>query len=185
MTDVDYENYTSLFHVLVAFLRKPDLILYLKASPAVLMERIAQARPAERAEHHDRLSLTPQPRLRRLDAARAVEMRGAGDRHRSRAAPGRDRRLPATGRRPQAALSAPGRAPAGSGRARLVSGPARDQARSGAGVTRAHAPEHGATPGAQTVRVDVLAIGPAALALRERRALHRDRELGAGGRPRP
>jgi len=42
MTDVDYRNYTSLFHVLVGFLRKPDLIIYLKASPDVLMERIAR-----------------------------------------------------------------------------------------------------------------------------------------------
>ena len=42
MTAVDYRNYTSLFHVLVGFLRKPDLIVYLKASPDVLMERIAR-----------------------------------------------------------------------------------------------------------------------------------------------
>ena len=42
MTAVDYRNYTSLFHVLVGFLRKPDLIVYLKASPEVLMERIAR-----------------------------------------------------------------------------------------------------------------------------------------------
>lgn len=42
MTEVDYRNYTSLFHVLVGFLRKPDLIVYLKASPEVLMERIAR-----------------------------------------------------------------------------------------------------------------------------------------------
>jgi deoxyadenosine/deoxycytidine kinase len=42
MTDVDYRNYTALFHVLVGFLRKPDLIIYLKASPEVLMERIAR-----------------------------------------------------------------------------------------------------------------------------------------------
>ncbi len=42
MTDVDYRNYTSLFHVLVGFLRRPDLIIYLKASPEVLMERIAR-----------------------------------------------------------------------------------------------------------------------------------------------
>jgi deoxyadenosine/deoxycytidine kinase len=42
MTGVDYTNYTSLFHVLVSFLRKPDLILYLKGSPPVLMERIAR-----------------------------------------------------------------------------------------------------------------------------------------------
>jgi deoxyadenosine/deoxycytidine kinase len=42
MTDVDYENYTSLFHCMVDFLRKPDVILYLRADPATLMERIAR-----------------------------------------------------------------------------------------------------------------------------------------------
>ena len=42
MTKVDYENYTSLFAVMVDFLRKPDVILYLKASPETLMERIAR-----------------------------------------------------------------------------------------------------------------------------------------------
>lgn len=42
MTEVDYENYTSLFGVMVDFLRKPDVILYLKASPETLMGRIAQ-----------------------------------------------------------------------------------------------------------------------------------------------
>jgi len=41
MSDVDYENYVSLFQILVSFLRKPDLIIYLKASPASLMKRIA------------------------------------------------------------------------------------------------------------------------------------------------
>jgi deoxyadenosine/deoxycytidine kinase len=48
MTTVDYENYTALFHILVSYLRKPDLIIYLKASPNVLMERIARrGRPSE------------------------------------------------------------------------------------------------------------------------------------------
>jgi deoxyadenosine/deoxycytidine kinase len=42
MTEVDFANYTALFHVLVGYLRKPDLILYLKASPAALMSRIAR-----------------------------------------------------------------------------------------------------------------------------------------------
>jgi deoxyadenosine/deoxycytidine kinase len=42
MTDVDYENYTSLFHCMVDFLRKPDVILYLKANPETLMGRIAR-----------------------------------------------------------------------------------------------------------------------------------------------
>lgn len=50
MTQVDYDNYTSLFHVLVSFLRRPDLIIYLKASPPVLMERIERrGRPSEQS----------------------------------------------------------------------------------------------------------------------------------------
>jgi deoxyadenosine/deoxycytidine kinase len=50
MTQVDYENYTSLFGIMTSFLRPPDLILYLKASPEVLMERIARrGRPSEQA----------------------------------------------------------------------------------------------------------------------------------------
>ncbi len=42
MTDVDYENYVALFHCMVGFLRKPDLILYLRANPETLMNRIAR-----------------------------------------------------------------------------------------------------------------------------------------------
>jgi deoxyadenosine/deoxycytidine kinase len=42
MTDVDYENYTALFEVLMGYLRPPDLIIYLKASAETLMERIAR-----------------------------------------------------------------------------------------------------------------------------------------------
>ncbi len=42
MTPVDYENYTSLFDCMVSFLRPPDVILYLKASPETLMGRIAR-----------------------------------------------------------------------------------------------------------------------------------------------
>lgn len=50
MTDVDYENYVALFGCMVSFLRKPDLILYLKASPEALMERIARrGRPSEQS----------------------------------------------------------------------------------------------------------------------------------------
>lgn len=49
MTEVDYRNYTSLFHILVSYLRKPDLVLYLRATPEVLMERIARrGRESER-----------------------------------------------------------------------------------------------------------------------------------------
>src|SRR6185503_8443722 len=50
MTEVDYRNYIALFDVMMSFLRPPDLILYLKASPGVLMERIARrGRPSEQA----------------------------------------------------------------------------------------------------------------------------------------
>lgn len=42
MSRVDYENYRALFEVMVSYLRPPDLILYLKASAPVLMERIAR-----------------------------------------------------------------------------------------------------------------------------------------------
>jgi len=50
MTEVDHQNYIALFDVMMSFLRPPDLILYLKATPAVLMERIARrGRPSEQA----------------------------------------------------------------------------------------------------------------------------------------
>lgn len=42
MTDVDYENYTALFKVMIDFLRKPDVILYLRAQPETLMGRIVK-----------------------------------------------------------------------------------------------------------------------------------------------
>ena len=48
MTAVDHDNYTALFHVLTGFLRKPDLILYLKAAPESLVSRIqGRGRPSE------------------------------------------------------------------------------------------------------------------------------------------
>lgn len=50
MTRVDYENYVALFQVMVGYLRRPDLILYLRASPETLMERIARrGRESEKA----------------------------------------------------------------------------------------------------------------------------------------
>jgi deoxyadenosine/deoxycytidine kinase len=50
MTAVDYENYVALFNCMIGFLRPPDLIVYLKASPATLMERIAKrGRASEQA----------------------------------------------------------------------------------------------------------------------------------------
>ncbi|MBI1799554.1 MAG: deoxynucleoside kinase [Candidatus Eisenbacteria bacterium] len=49
MTEVDHSNYTALFAILVSYLRKPDLILYLKASPEALMSRIVRrGRESER-----------------------------------------------------------------------------------------------------------------------------------------
>ena len=42
MTKVDYDNYVALFGCMVGFLRPPDLIVYLKASPATLMDRISK-----------------------------------------------------------------------------------------------------------------------------------------------
>jgi len=54
MTEVDYRNYTALFQIMVGFLRRPDLVIYLKASPDVLLERIARrGRPSERAITRD------------------------------------------------------------------------------------------------------------------------------------
>ncbi|NOT32538.1 MAG: deoxynucleoside kinase [Candidatus Eisenbacteria bacterium] len=48
MTEVDYQNYSALFEVLTSHLRPPDLIVYLQARPATLMERIARrGRPSE------------------------------------------------------------------------------------------------------------------------------------------
>jgi deoxyadenosine/deoxycytidine kinase len=40
MTGVDYENYRMLFETMVDYLRKPDLIIYLKATVDQLVERI-------------------------------------------------------------------------------------------------------------------------------------------------
>ncbi len=50
MTEVDYANYVALFDCMVGFLRKPDLILYLRATPESLMQRIAKrGRASEQA----------------------------------------------------------------------------------------------------------------------------------------
>ena len=54
MTRVDYENYTALFKIMVGFLRRPDLVIYLKASPDALMERIARrGRESEKSIRRD------------------------------------------------------------------------------------------------------------------------------------
>jgi deoxyadenosine/deoxycytidine kinase len=54
MTRVDYDNYTALFRIMVGFLRKPDLVIYLKASPDALMERIARrGRESEKSIRRD------------------------------------------------------------------------------------------------------------------------------------
>jgi len=76
MTDVDYRNYTALFHVLVGFLRKPDLIIYLKASPDVLMERIARrGRASEKSigrDYIERLNFAYDDWMRRARAETEV-----------------------------------------------------------------------------------------------------------------
>ncbi|MGH7725027.1 MAG: deoxynucleoside kinase [Candidatus Eiseniibacteriota bacterium] len=57
MTKVDYENYTELFHCMTDFLRPPDLIIYLHASPDTLLERIAKrGRESEKAISRDYLA---------------------------------------------------------------------------------------------------------------------------------
>ena len=57
MTRVDYENYAALFHCMMEFLRPPDLIVYLHASPDTLMGRIAQrGRESEKSITRDYLS---------------------------------------------------------------------------------------------------------------------------------
>ena len=76
MTDVDYRNYTALFHVLVGFLRKPDLIIYLKASPEALMERIARrGRASEKSigkDYIERLNFAYDDWMRRARAETEV-----------------------------------------------------------------------------------------------------------------
>jgi deoxyadenosine/deoxycytidine kinase len=57
MTEVDYKNYCALFDILMGYLRRPDMILYLKASPDELMKRIARrGRPSEQTISQDYIS---------------------------------------------------------------------------------------------------------------------------------
>jgi len=42
MTDMDYDNYRTLFSTMVEYVRKPDLIIYLRAPVEKLVERILQ-----------------------------------------------------------------------------------------------------------------------------------------------
>ena len=57
MTKVDYENYVTLFHCMTDFLRPPDMIIYLHASPDTLMERIARrGRESEKTITRDYLA---------------------------------------------------------------------------------------------------------------------------------
>ncbi len=49
MSDRDFENYTSLFNAMTSFLRTPDLVIYLRADVATLIERIrCRGRDCER-----------------------------------------------------------------------------------------------------------------------------------------
>jgi deoxyadenosine/deoxycytidine kinase len=57
MTKTDYENYVSLFHCMMDFLRPPDLIIYLAANPDTLMARIARrGRESEKTITRDYLA---------------------------------------------------------------------------------------------------------------------------------
>jgi deoxyadenosine/deoxycytidine kinase len=57
MTQVDYDNYVALFHCMTDFLRPPDLIIYLHASPDTLMERIQRrGRESEKSIQKDYLA---------------------------------------------------------------------------------------------------------------------------------
>ena len=57
MTKVDYENYVTLFHCMTDFLRPPDMIIYLHASPDTLMQRIARrGRESEKTITRDYLA---------------------------------------------------------------------------------------------------------------------------------
>jgi|SRR5689334_9979782 len=57
MTRTDYENYTTLFHCMTDFLRPPDMIIYLHASPDTLMQRIAKrGRESEKTISRDYLA---------------------------------------------------------------------------------------------------------------------------------
>ena len=42
MTDRDYTNYVSLFHVMMEYLKPPDLMIYLKANVGTLLQQIAR-----------------------------------------------------------------------------------------------------------------------------------------------
>ena len=42
MSPRDYENYVSLFHVMMEYLKGPDLLIYLQASVDTLLEKIAK-----------------------------------------------------------------------------------------------------------------------------------------------
>jgi deoxyadenosine/deoxycytidine kinase len=49
MSDRDFENYTALFDSMTSFLRKPDLVVYLRADVGTLMDRIrCRGRDCER-----------------------------------------------------------------------------------------------------------------------------------------
>ncbi|MCK4512193.1 deoxynucleoside kinase [bacterium] len=49
MSDRDFENYTALFDSMTSFLRKPDLVVYLRADIGTLMDRIrCRGRDCER-----------------------------------------------------------------------------------------------------------------------------------------
>jgi deoxyadenosine/deoxycytidine kinase len=74
MTRIDYETYRSLFVEMVEGLRPPDLILYLRGSVPILLDRIAsRGRPCEASIQGEYLE--------RLEAAYATWLAEARDRY--------------------------------------------------------------------------------------------------------
>ena len=76
MSPRDYENYVDLFEIMTSFLRKPDLIIYLKASTDTLLTRIrGRDRDFERSidpEYLFRLNVAYDKWIERISAREEV-----------------------------------------------------------------------------------------------------------------
>ena len=82
MDQRDYENYREVFASMTAFLRPPDLILYLWCRPETALVAHPRARPQLREGDPARLPRRPARRLRGLDRARAGPLRRRAREHR-------------------------------------------------------------------------------------------------------
>jgi deoxyadenosine/deoxycytidine kinase len=71
--DRDYANYKALFDTMLEFIRPPDLIIFLKAKPESLMERIKhRGRESERAITLDYLKILDEAYSQWLERARKL-----------------------------------------------------------------------------------------------------------------